>query len=104
MFLISAGVEDSKAPNKSEVSEKASGNQVALQPKEEVPFATPSRDEPDADLAARLTAEENYFDVPADQNPDPASNTVRRDDVGIDCQLQDSQNQVPVQDDDLELL
>ena len=46
----SAGVEDSKVPNTSEVSEKASGNQVALQPKEEVPFATPSRDEPDVDF------------------------------------------------------
>jgi len=101
----SSGVESSQAPNLSEVSEKAAANEVALKPQEEVPFASPARDESDVDLAARITAEENSIsDVPADQNPDPASNTVVRDDVGIDQALQDSQNQVPVQDGDIELL
>lgn len=99
----SASEEAPQQPNTSEVSESASNNSAA--PQEQAPknYATPARDTPDTDLAARITAEENALaDIPADQNPDPASNTVRRDD--IDQALEDSRNQVPVQDGDLDLL
>jgi len=44
----------------------------------------------DAELAAQVSAEERSFaDVPPDQNPDPASNTVIRDD-DIDAELERS--------------
>ena len=103
-FATGSGSEETaQEPNISEVSEKAASDNVALTPKEPKPFATPARDEADADLAARITAEENSIaNVPASQNPDAASNTVVRDD--IDQALQDSQNQVPVQDGDLDIL
>lgn len=103
-FATGSGSEETaQEPNISEVSEKAASDNVTLTPKEPKPFATPARDESDADLAARITAEENSIaNVPSSQNPDAASNTVVRDD--IDQALQDSQNQVPVQDGDLEIL
>ena len=103
-FATGSGSEETaQEPNISEVSEKAASDNVTLTPKEPKPFATPARDESDADLAARITAEENSIaNVPSSQNPDAASNTVVRDD--IDQALQDSQNQVPVQDGDLDIL
>ena len=102
-FATGSGSEETaQDPNISEVSDKASADSVALTPEPTPTFATPARDESDAELATRLTAEENSIaNVPADQNPDPASNTVVQDD--IDQALQDSQNQVPVQDGDLDI-
>ena len=54
----SAGAETTQLPNVSEVSEKAAGDQVALKPTEEVPFAAPNRDTPDLDLDTPISQAE----------------------------------------------
>jgi hypothetical protein len=62
------------------------------------PYLEPDRTQSDLDLteddAARIVAEERAIaDIPADQNPDPRSNTVVRDD--IDQTLENSRNNTP---------
>jgi hypothetical protein len=58
---------------------------------ETAPYLEPDRTQSDLDLteddAARIIAEERAIaDIPADQNPDPRSNTVVRDDIDTELE------------------
>ena len=110
-YTFCSGGDGTATPSKPSEKSVADGidAQESAVADEATPFVEPTKGESNVTydnetLAAQVTAEENALaNIPPDQNPNPASNTVVRDDGGIDQALQDSQNQVPVQDGDLDI-
>ena len=73
-------------PSSKSVEEGVNADPAPPSKKETVPFAEPTKAQRDLELngddAARITAEERALaNVPPNQNPDPPSNTVVRDDI-----------------------